>query len=499
MTTPGRGCGDRHTEREARRDAAGSGSACGNGIRSRTAALFAAGMLAFPLFLCAGSGRTCPEADSSRTVLRAAGPHAFSLSGTSVRGLLTRSSARTGTPHRSASAAVSPHPAPVEEEPVSRPRRRLVHGLGVEYRPSYILPTNDFLRGDNLYRQSIRYSASFHLRYAFGFRPGSQTDRIYGGVYQGVGLSGYLFPDREEIGSPLALYLFQGARIARVAPWLTLNYEWNFGLSTGWKSYDREYNPNNKMMGSEMNAYIDVNVYFSWRLSRLLDLNAGLDMTHFSNGNTWVPNAGLNTVGLKTGLTAWFNRRERFVSRLSRPRTEHPFPRHVSYDLTVFGSWRRKGVDYYGEGQIASPKAYPVVGFNFSPMYNLSYKLRLGISLDGVYDTSANVYLEDQIVAVGETPDLVFRRPEASRQLALGLSGRAEYVMPYCTVGLGIGSNVLHGQGDLDALYQMLYLKINTTRSTYLHIGYSLQNFQDPNFLMLGVGFRLHNRYPRLR
>lgn len=379
-----------------------------------------------------------------------------------------------------------------------REHRRLIHSFGVEYRPDYILPTNDFLRGENIYRQAILYSASVHLRYAFGFRPGSLATRIYGGVYQGIGVSGYFFPDREEIGNPFAFYLFQGARIARIASHLSLNYEWNFGLSMGWKPYDKEYNPNNKMMGSKMNAYIDVNFYFNWRMSRLFDFNVGFDLTHFSNGNTWVPNAGLNTVGLKAGITAWFNRREHAIPR-RRIGSECIFPRHVSYDLTLFGSWRRKGVDYFGQGQIASPKAYPVVGFNFSPMYNFSYKLRLGISIDGVYDSSANVYLEDQLVAVGGVPDLVFRRPKIARQLALGFSGRVEYVMPYFTVGLGIGSNVVHGGGDLNALYQALYLKINMTRSSFVHIGYSLHDFQDPNFLMLGVGFRFNNRYPRLR
>ena len=64
----------------------------------------------------------------------------------------------------------------------------------------------------------------------------------------------------------------------------------------------------------------------------------------------------------------------RFVSLLTR------FPRHISYDVVLFGSWRRKGV-WVGEKQIASPNAYPVAGFNFAPMYNLSYKLRVGASL----------------------------------------------------------------------------------------------------------------------
>ena len=66
-------------------------------------------------------------------------------------------------------------------------------------------------------------------------------------------------------------------------------------------------------------------------------------------------------------------------------------------------------------------------------------------------------------------------------------------------VGIGIGANVLHQGGDLAAVYQLVSLKIAATRSTYLHIGYSLQNFRDPNFLMLGIGYRFNNRTPRLR
>ena len=156
----------------------------------------------------------------------------------------------------------------------------------------------------------------------------------------------------------------------------------------------------------------------------------------------------------------------------------------------LFGSWRRKGV-YVGEKQIASPGSYPVAGFNFAPMYNLNYKFRFGISLDGVYDGSANVYTEDALVEYDAGSG-------SSRQLALGLSGRAEYVMPFFTIGVGLGTNVL-GRGDLRGLYQVFALKINVTRNSFLHIGYNLQNFQTPNYLMLGLGFRFNNKYPKVR
>lgn len=67
-------------------------------------------------------------------------------------------------------------------------------------------------------------------------------------------------------------------------------------------------------------------------------------------------------------------------------------PRHVSYDLTLFGSWRKKAVAHEGSsGQVPAPGTYNVFGFSFAPMYNFGYKFRAGVALDGVYDHSANM------------------------------------------------------------------------------------------------------------
>ncbi len=70
--------------------------------------------------------------------------------------------------------------------------------------------------------------------------------------------------------------------------------------------------------------------------------------------------------------------------------------------------------------------------------------------------------------------------------------------MPFFTINVGLGTNVL-GRGDLRGLYQVFALKIDVTRSSFLHIGYNLQNFQTPNYLMLGLGFRFNNKYPKVR
>ena len=152
--------------------------------------------------------------------------------------------------------------------------RRFMHRLGAEFRPEYISPTNPFLRGENNAGLPIDLALSGHLRYAFQFRPGSTPDRIYGGAYQGLGVAYYDFQRPDELGNPVALYLFQGARIARLAPRLTFDYEWNFGLSFGWQPYDLNTNPNNKMMGSKINAYLNVDLLLRWRVLREVDLTA---------------------------------------------------------------------------------------------------------------------------------------------------------------------------------------------------------------------------------
>lgn len=373
---------------------------------------------------------------------------------------------------------------------------RYIHRIGIEGRSEYVLPSNGFLKGINPDNKNIRTSFSAHLKYAFRYHSHTMLDRIYNGSYQGVGISYYSFGEKRYLGDPIAAYLFQGARIAQFNSRLSLNYEWNFGVSFGWKPYNMITNPANHVIGSKVNAYINANVNLEWMLSQRFDLVAGLMFTHFSNGNTKLPNAGLNTTGLRMGFVYNFNRKDTPSATSIYQPVIPPFPRHISYDLVLYGSWRRAGV-HFDKQLVASPDAYTVLGFNFAPMYNLTYKFRTGISLDGIYDGSANVYADDYLIAEGEPdPGPTFKKPPFRKQWALGLSARAEYVMPYFTVGLGFGANILDGGQDMSYYYQIFALKMEVTRNMFLHIGYSVKEFHAPNCLMLGFGFHFGNKRP---
>lgn len=369
---------------------------------------------------------------------------------------------------------------------------RTIHKIEIEALPSVVLHTNEYLRGINSERRTMNHAFSARLKYAFQAAPSSLEAKIYKGTYQGVGVAYHDF--NPQLSNPISIFIYQGSKIASIAKRISFNYEWNLGLTFGWKPYDHDTNPENRVIGSRVTAYIDADFYFNWMISRWLDLNVGLSLTHFSNGNTKFPNAGLNILGSKVGFAYYIHR------DISTPVANHhvvpPFQRHICYNLVMYGAWRRRGV-YSDDGQraYALPGAYGVCGFNFNPMYNINHWLNAGVSLDGVYDHSANLKVKEQIIPLGHNEYYgTFIAPSLSKQIALGFSGRAEFVMPYFTINVGIGTNFINGKKDFKGIYELLALKLNMTRNMFLHIGYSLNDFKDPNHLMLGLGYRFHNK-----
>lgn len=139
------------------------------------------------------------------------------------------------------------------------------------------------------------------------------------------------------------------------------------------------------------------------------------------------------------------------------------------------------------------PGSFAVGGLNFTPMYNFSNYFRAGLSLDAQYDESANIneHIANTVGSV-DAENIRFHRPPLKEQLAVGLSVRAEIVMPIFSINLGVGRNILCKGADTDSFYQIVALKTDITKNLFLHVGYQLYKFRKPNNLMLGVGVRFN-------
>lgn len=358
-----------------------------------------------------------------------------------------------------------------------------VHQIMFDYKPGAILHTNDFLRGNNPEVRTMNHNMSYHLKYAFSAPEQSREARVYRDAYQGIGISYNDF--NPQLGNPISVYLLQGARIASLGSRVSLNYEWNLGLAFGWNPYDEAENPDNRVIGSKVTAYIGLDFYAKWILSRHMDLKFGIGAAHYSNGNTQYPNLGLNTAQLNVGAIYYINRQaNRLLYRHEQlPQTEH----HITYDLILYGAWRQRCVYDYGSPYALAGKA-AVLGFNFNPMYNLNHWLKLGLSLDGTYDRTANLFY-DVNSPVNEYNDC-YQRPTATKQMTLGTSARVEFTMPYFDINFGIGKNIVNAKNEFNGIYEVLALKAHVTRRAMIHIGYSLKDFHTPKHLMLGLGWR---------
>ncbi len=369
---------------------------------------------------------------------------------------------------------------------------KITHMIVADLRPGYVFPTHEFFKGSNHAGQRINSTLSGHLKYGFKFSDNTYLGKEYPYAIQGIGIAYNTFFNSSEVGNPINVYLFQTSRIASISPKLSLDYEWNFGAAFGWKQYDEEKNPLNMVVGSKINAYINLGLLLNWQITSNTSLRGGVGVTHYSNGNTSYPNSGVNTIGASIGVAHFFgNNKENRFSYF--PSQNHALNSYVTYDLIVYGATRKKGVFPEDQSPMLVPGSFAIVGLNLNPLYHFSNYFRAGISLDLQYDESANI---GKHIANTYTPsepeELKFYRPPFREQFSAGLSLRGEIVMPIFSINLGIGKNFLCKGDDTNSFYQTFVLKTHITHNIFLHTGYQLYRFKDPNNLMMGLGYRFN-------
>lgn len=361
--------------------------------------------------------------------------------------------------------------------------------LALEVRPAYAFSSyKDDVLKENLIMtgaKKTRVATSAHLKYGFSFPENSSYGRICPQAWQGIGAAVNFLGNDKGIGTPVSVYVFQGAPIWTFNDRLSAYYEWNFGASFGWKPCDGETAYTNLIVGSRVNAYINLGIGLQWRVGKQYALSAGLDLTHFSNGNTSYPNPGVNMAGVKIGVSRYFGRSPR--PERSVPDTVQ-FRRGLGFDVTAYVAYRKRV--YRGDDDpVLLNGRFGVAGLNLAPMWRISRNFRTGPSLDLQWDESTDLRRHHVSGTTAET--ILFTRPSFFSQVSTGISGRAELVMPLFSVNVGFGYNFI-GPEETRTTYQLANLKVNLVKGLYLNIGYQLQDFQKQSNLMLGLGYSFH-------
>lgn len=331
----------------------------------------------------------------------------------------------------------------------------------INLRPSYVVPTHGYYNGWNTSGKPLRTAFSGDIQYTF-----SSQGHF---AYQGAGIGVHSFFAHDLLGTPVSIYLLQGAPLLQVCKGLRLGYEWNFGLSAGWKN-------NGTVTVSALNAYINVAALFDLRISDYWSLMFGPGYTHFSNGDTKFPNGGANTLNFRIG--AKYNlqgNNDEGVERIFAPEPhKKAFKDNISYDLTALGGWRADRFIDDERNLVIDNSAYTLIGLQFNPSYHFNEYLSLGPSLDLVYDASANRNFNKGFLS----------------HCAVGVSARGEISMPIFSVNVGGGYNVLQSGPDLKGFYGIFSLKAFLTEKLYLNVTYRLGQTSYAHNMMFGIGWR---------
>ena len=368
--------------------------------------------------------------------------------------------------------------------------RKIRSNIGLDVRPAYAFSSykDDILSNmvDIENARATKFVTSVHLKYGFSFAPSTMQGRFYPGAWQGIGASLNLLGNQTGIGTPICVYAFQGAPVYRINDRMSLYYEWNFGASFGWHKCDGEVAYSNLIVGSKVNAYINLGAGLRWKLSDRYAMTMGLDLTHFSNGNTSFPNPGVNMAGVRIGVTRELGKKLMMTNKATSFDVDTIRSRHkLQFDVTAYGAWRKR-VYRGGETPVLLKGHYPVVGLDISPMWQIKKIFRAGCSADFQWDQSTDLKRHHAIGSSSD--DIGFYRPPILSQICAGVSGRAELVMPIFSVNVGIGYNLI-GPEETRASYQLANLKVRFSERFFLNIGYQLLNFQKQNNLMLGLGY----------
>ena len=355
--------------------------------------------------------------------------------------------------------------------------------ISVALHPAYNIVSHYALRGSMTGGDKLESALSLHARYAFSFPEGSRLNERYPSAYQGFGIAAYTFYHHDFIGTPLAAYIMQGARIANFGERFSLGYEWNVGVSWGWRPNDA--------MNSACNIIIGVSLPLTWQITPLWELSLVPNFTHISNGDTHFSNSGANLFSLGFGVTRHFNPQQSNITArryicASEELTSQSFAQRISYDIVLYGGWR---ADRFTEGGrlYVLNKRFPLGGLHFQPLYHLNDSFSVGASLDIQADSSLNLYNATTDAA----GDIGYTTPSLWQQTEVGVSLCGEIKAPIFVVGLGFGANLYKPGYDTSLFYTQFSLKAFITKRLFLYLGYRYNFKQYTHNMMYGIGIRL--------
>ena len=348
-------------------------------------------------------------------------------------------------------------------------KKKQFYSIAANYQYGKIIPTTDFVKGDNLLGKPLEDYQAFSLK-AIWQNPGyTDWQKVYHGPYYGGGIAINNFYNLQEIGRPISLYGVLGIPVKR---WnkLELYSEFQFGVAMNWQHYDSISNPKNLVIGGSLTVHLNIGFNAFYQITKKLDLGAGISFIHFSNGGFERPNKGFNIYAPSVEIKYHLSKRPDVRSLKSPNRLER------SNDLYFMMG--------YGDHQLneyeLDTNYFAIAGLSTIYFTQLSNAFRLGYGADLNYFWGLNA-LPDGTMG-----------PYSVDNLTLGLILQPEFIIDKLTLVSGIGIYAIHlNYGDFKQTYQRLGVRYEFYKNFSFGINVRAINFMLAEFLEFNLGYRI--------
>ncbi len=332
-----------------------------------------------------------------------------------------------------------------------------------------IIPTTDFVRGDNLQGKPLEKYQAVSLKILWQNPGYTGWQKVYRAPYYGAGVTMSNFYDPSEVGYPVSAYGILGIPVMRLRK-LELYSEFQFGIACSWNHYNPETNPRNLVIGGGMTVHLNIGFNAFYPLTDKLDLGAGLGFIHFSNGGFERPNRGFNIYSPSAELKYHFGDRPdtRSVKSPGRLSRSDDF-----YFMLGYGDHQLNDheldTNYFAIGGIS------VLYFN-----QLSNAFRLGYGTDINYWWGLNAFPDGTI------------GPRKLENFTVGLVLQPEVIIDRLTLVGGIGIYAVHrNYGSFRQTYQRLGVRYEFYKTLSVGVNVRAINFMLAEFLEFNMGYRI--------
>ena len=342
-------------------------------------------------------------------------------------------------------------------------------GISVNYLYGNIIPTTDFVKGDNLMGKPLKHYQSFTLKVLWQNPGYTDWQKVYRGPYYGGGLTVGDFFNPDELGYPISLYGVLGIPIKRWEK-LELYSEFQFGIAWNWEHYDSITNPKNLVIGGGLTVHLSLGINVFYHVTKNLDLGAGLSFLHFSNGGFERPNKGFNIYAPSVELKYHLAKRPDVMNIEPAGRIER------SNDLFFMLG--------YGDHQLNEHELdtnyYAIGGLSIIYFTQLSNAFRLG------YGTDVNYWWGLNALPDG-TPG-----PRTAENFTIGFLLQPELVIDKLTLVSGFGIYAKHLiYGNFKQTYQRLGIRYEFYKNLSFGVNVRAVNFMLAEFLEFNLAYRI--------